>query len=82
MDLSIDFAKFTKKDLNTDFIPKRIWINFWERGSLSSSLLMDILRIFVKFNHSEIVMMNLDIEARLYLTSLFKDYPLVKILER
>jgi|WetSurMetagenome_2_1015567.scaffolds.fasta_scaffold30098_3 hypothetical protein len=82
MDLSIDFAKFTKKDLNTDFTPTRIWINFWERGSLSSSLLIDVLRIFVRFNHSEIVMMNLDSEARLYLTSLFKDYPLVKILER
>jgi len=82
MDLSIDFVKFTEKDLDTDFTPTRIWINFWECGSLSSSLLANVLKIFAKFRFAEIVMMNLDVETRLYLTTLFADYPQVKILER
>lgn len=82
MDLSIDFVKFTIKDLNTDFTPTRIWINFWERGSLSSSFLEDVLRIFAKFNLAEIVMMNLDPLARDYLIQLFQDYLRVKILLR
>jgi hypothetical protein len=81
MDLSFNWLELVEETLNIDYIPEKIWINFWQ-ANLEQEDFNTIVRIYHKFVEAEMILENLSLKDKLLLKYMFNSIHRVKILER